>query len=52
MKLSENLEYTLNFALPTGRPEITEILDSKRTIGLLKWEGTVNSQTHEHTHTY
>ena len=26
MKLSKNLEYTQNFALPTGRPEITEIL--------------------------
>ena len=26
MKQSENLEYTLNFALPTGGPKITEIL--------------------------
>ena len=26
MKLSENLEYTHNLALPTGGPEITEIL--------------------------
>ena len=26
MKLSENLEYTLNFTLPTGGPEITDIL--------------------------
>ena len=26
MKLSKNLEYTPNFALPTGGPEITEIL--------------------------
>ena len=26
MKLSENLEYTQNLALPTGGPEITEIL--------------------------
>ena len=46
MKLSENLEYTLNLALPTGGPEITEILREQ----LDYWNG--KEQTHEDTHTY
>ena len=50
MKLSENLEYTQNLALPTGGPEITEILKEQ----LDYWNGNKlldhrHMNTHIHT---